>query len=371
MSIVVVQSSQNTSTATPYSFSFGAPPNPANTVILGIGCNGGGSLSGVADNQIGNTWTRGPHAQDSRGGTFCSFSEIWFLGSVAYQSGTYILSATAVNGGNTAGAFWMEVSGLNTSNPLDQQGTNQDTAGANTSLTVTCSGSNVGTGDLIVTMYGAPFTGGGVNDWTAGPTSGYTAKGVFNPNSNGVSTTGGYQTGAGAGPSTSSAPAFSANFVSGVIATFQPASAPATNSVSRLMQSPLLGGKALGPLGLGGFALRASAPKVSALAPFFTGPIPNLSYTQNSGTSTYNASTLFTGAASYSIAPAPDSGISFNTGTGVISVDTTVLSIGTHGPYVVTGTNANGSTASNPFTIAETPQILSSGRYRRRFHRMT
>lgn len=100
-------------------------------------------------------------------------------------------------------------------------------------------------------------------------------------------------------------------------------------------------------------------PQRSLLSkPIVTASIPNLAYITNSGIQTYNASTAFSGATSYSIAPAPDAGITFNTVSGVITTDTGVASVATHGPYTITATNANGSVASNAFTIS-----VSAGNY--------
>ncbi len=53
----------------------------------------------------------------------------------------------------------------------------------------------------------------------------------------------------------------------------------------------------------------------------------------------------FTGATSYSIAPLVEAGWNFDTGTGILTVDTDVAS--SFGPYVVTGTNIDGSDDSN------------------------
>lgn len=88
--------------------------------------------------------------------------------------------------------------------------------------------------------------------------------------------------------------------------------------------------------------------------PIITASIPNLSYSASSGIQTYNAGSAFSGATSYSIAPAPDAGITFNTANGVITTDTGVASVATHGPYTITATNPNGSVVSNAFTISIT-----------------
>lgn len=79
--------------------------------------------------------------------------------------------------------------------------------------------------------------------------------------------------------------------------------------------------------------------------------IPNLNYRINTGIQTYAAGTAFTSASSYSISPALDAGITFNTATGTITTNTSVATAGTHGPYTITATNSNGSTISNAFNI--------------------
>lgn len=83
--------------------------------------------------------------------------------------------------------------------------------------------------------------------------------------------------------------------------------------------------------------------------PQFTGTIPSISKTFNTGTFQFDLSTYFTGATSYSIAPAVETGWSFNTSTALFEIDTDA--VGVFGPYIVTGTNAGGDTPSNGFTV--------------------
>lgn len=89
--------------------------------------------------------------------------------------------------------------------------------------------------------------------------------------------------------------------------------------------------------------------------PVFAGPIDNQ---QATGNSTFNAGAYFTGATSYSATPTV-AGISFNTSTGLFTITAATAGTGLFGPFVVTGTNAAGSTASNAFSytvlIADTP----------------
>lgn len=100
------------------------------------------------------------------------------------------------------------------------------------------------------------------------------------------------------------------------------------------------------------------APEALMAVPTLLAGIPNLFYNVNSGVKVYDASIDFAGATSYSIVPALDTGITFNTGTGVLSTNTATASQAVHGPYIITGTNVNGDTPSNSFTIT-----ISAGDY--------
>lgn len=105
----------------------------------------------------------------------------------------------------------------------------------------------------------------------------------------------------------------------------------------------------------------------TASAPVFSGPIPDISETENTGSHQYDLSTYFTGATSYSIAPAVETGWSFNTTTGELEIDTDV--VGSFGPFVVTGTNLVGSDDSNGFSVevvAADSQQTPAGRKRRK-----
>ena len=94
-------------------------------------------------------------------------------------------------------------------------------------------------------------------------------------------------------------------------------------------------------------------------APTFSGTIPDISLSQSLDTTDYDLSTYFTGATSYSIAPAVESGWTFNTSTGVLTVlpDT----VGSFGTYVVTGTNSGGTDDSNAFGVTVTDVSASGG----------
>jgi hypothetical protein len=73
-----------------------------------------------------------------------------------------------------------------------------------------------------------------------------------------------------------------------------------------------------------------------ASPPVLLGQIPNLS-------------DYFSGADTYAIDPAVETGWSFDTNTGVLEIDTDDED--TFGPFTVTATNPNGDTDSNAFSV--------------------
>jgi hypothetical protein len=99
--------------------------------------------------------------------------------------------------------------------------------------------------------------------------------------------------------------------------------------------------------------------------PFALGSIPNQRERQNSGTHELNVSAYFANADTYAIAPAVETGWSFNTNTGVLTFDTDAL--GTFGSYIVTATNANGDTPSNAFTVQVYADGAGKPKKRRRY----
>lgn len=85
-------------------------------------------------------------------------------------------------------------------------------------------------------------------------------------------------------------------------------------------------------------------------APVFSGTIADISVDAGSGTHQYDYSTYFSNSpTSYSISPAVEDGWTFNTSTGVLTIDTDASN--TFGPYTITGTNAGGSDSSNAFSV--------------------
>lgn len=94
-------------------------------------------------------------------------------------------------------------------------------------------------------------------------------------------------------------------------------------------------------------------------APLFSGTIPDITKNENTGTYSYDLSTYFVGATSYSISPAVETGWSFDTSTAEFVIDTD--DVGVFGTYVVTGTNAVGSAASNAFSVTVVATQSSGG----------
>lgn len=92
--------------------------------------------------------------------------------------------------------------------------------------------------------------------------------------------------------------------------------------------------------------------------PVFSGTIPDITVGENTGSHVYQLGGYFTGATSYSIAPAVETGWAFDTVTGDLTIDTDDAAV--FGPYVVTGTNAGGSDDSNGFTVTVTPAPVQS-----------
>lgn len=86
-----------------------------------------------------------------------------------------------------------------------------------------------------------------------------------------------------------------------------------------------------------------------ATVPVQTGSLPNASAEYNTGTYEFDYSTYFEGQTSYSIAPAVEIGWTFNTSTGVLTIDTDDENV--FGPYTITATNASGSVDGNTFTV--------------------
>jgi hypothetical protein len=86
-----------------------------------------------------------------------------------------------------------------------------------------------------------------------------------------------------------------------------------------------------------------------ASPPVLLGSIPPASFRWETDEHIVNAGAYFSGATSYTISPAVETGWSFNTSTGVLTVDTD--EIDSFGPFTVTASNLDGNTVSNAFSI--------------------
>lgn len=87
----------------------------------------------------------------------------------------------------------------------------------------------------------------------------------------------------------------------------------------------------------------------SAVAPVLVDQVPNFSARFDSGAHVFQIEGYFTGETSFALDPPVETGWSFDTDTGELTIDTD--DDGIFGPYIVTATNTAGSTDSNPFTV--------------------
>lgn len=97
--------------------------------------------------------------------------------------------------------------------------------------------------------------------------------------------------------------------------------------------------------------------------PVFQGTIPDIFERKDTGSHQYDLSPYFIGADTYAIAPAVETGWSFDTNTGVLTIDTDAL--GLFGPYTVTASNAFGDTPSNAFDVEVAKKDSGAGRPKR------
>lgn len=85
-------------------------------------------------------------------------------------------------------------------------------------------------------------------------------------------------------------------------------------------------------------------------APVFSGTIANIDATESVAISSLDTSTYFSNTpTSYAITGTLPTGLSFDTGTGILSGTPTL--VGSFAGIYVTATNASGSASSNTFTI--------------------
>lgn len=87
----------------------------------------------------------------------------------------------------------------------------------------------------------------------------------------------------------------------------------------------------------------------SAVPPVLVEQIPNFSAAFDSGEHVFPLEGYFTGETTFAIDPVVETGWSFDTDTGELTIDTD--DEGTFGPYTVTASNSAGDTDSNTFTV--------------------
>lgn len=93
------------------------------------------------------------------------------------------------------------------------------------------------------------------------------------------------------------------------------------------------------------------------VATVFSGNLSDLEFRANTPAKSIDYSGYFSDATSYSISPAVESGWSFNTSTGVLTVEESTVD--TFGSYVITGANAGGSDSSNAFYVKVIAGLVS------------
>lgn len=100
--------------------------------------------------------------------------------------------------------------------------------------------------------------------------------------------------------------------------------------------------------------------------PVFDGTIPNRSFVVSVAIASWNLSTYFTGATSYSSAGTLPTGLTLNSSTGILSGTPTAT--GTYSGITITGINDDGTDTSNAFTITitDTPPPPGPTKPRRR-----
>jgi hypothetical protein len=87
----------------------------------------------------------------------------------------------------------------------------------------------------------------------------------------------------------------------------------------------------------------------SAVSPILFDQLPNITVKANTGSYTYALEGYFTGETSFSVSGLA-TGITFNTTTGVLTVNSATAS-GTTSNIVVTAINGTGSTPGNGFSV--------------------
>jgi hypothetical protein len=154
VAIAIVQSASNTnagSASTTLSVSFSSPPTPGNAVIVVWSSRELNNLTGLADNQAGNTYSSVVIETSSANGVD---SEIWWEPAVVGSSGTFTVTGTS-SASDEFVVTIVEVSGL--SGVVDRtraQGATNDTE----TLTATATAANTNANDLVIANMATGFT---------------------------------------------------------------------------------------------------------------------------------------------------------------------------------------------------------------------
>jgi hypothetical protein len=164
----VVQSASATTSGTnesSLSVSFSMLPTVGNCVIVIWNLATSIALTGVADNQSGNTYSSVAIETSVANNTD---SEIWWLPSVVGSSGTFTVTGTIASAHQISITI-VEVAGLTAVDRTGVQGASNNT----TTLTVTASGANTNANDLVIANAGSGFfdTASGITTATSGYTS--------------------------------------------------------------------------------------------------------------------------------------------------------------------------------------------------------
>jgi hypothetical protein len=85
------------------------------------------------------------------------------------------------------------------------------------------------------------------------------------------------------------------------------------------------------------FAVTEYAAAVNVTEARFSGTIPDISVRKNSGIHTFDFGAYFENTTLYAIAPSLPSGMSLDTATGILTIDTNAAEVGTDSGFVVTG----------------------------------
>jgi hypothetical protein len=178
----IVQSASATTSGTnetSLAVSFASLPSPGNSVIVIWSLQSSVALTGVADNQSGNTYVSVAVETSAANNVD---SEIWWLPSISGSSGTFTVTGT-IGTAHQISITIVEVAGLAGTDKTGLQGAENNTD----TLTVTASGANTNANDLVVVNLSSGYTttASGITAPTTGYTSINTVNGS-NPNYNGV-----------------------------------------------------------------------------------------------------------------------------------------------------------------------------------------